>query len=107
MSFKFCAQRRFFMVAKNCQFPIFGQTRKNSFISLPFSDFFRKFAKIIGNFRKSGKTGLQQENPHKNDDFSKIVKKSTLFLKNRFTVDKIDDFFKKCQFSNDFGVFKN
>ena len=34
------------------------------------------------------KLGLQQENSHKNDDFIKIIKKSTFFLKNRFTVNK-------------------
>ena len=38
--------------------------------------------------------GLQQENPHKNDDFLKIVKKSTFFLKNRFTLDNFCRFFK-------------
>ena len=32
--------------------------------------------------------GLQQENPHKNDDFEKLSKKLTFFLKNRFTVTK-------------------
>ena len=40
--------------------------------------------------------GLQQENPRKNDDFVKIIKKSTFFLKNRFTVDNFWKFFKKC-----------
>ena len=39
--------------------------------------------------------GLQQENPRKNDDFTKIVKKSTFFLKNRLTVTNLQLFKKK------------
>ena len=38
--------------------------------------------------------GLQQENPHKNCDFAKIVKKSTFFLKNRLTAVKFGPFLK-------------
>ena len=53
---------------------------------MPFSEKFMTFPEKSENFRKSEKTGLQQENPHKNDDFAKIIKKSTFFLKNRFTV---------------------
>ena len=41
--------------------------------------------------------GLTQENPHKNDDFTKIVKKSTFFLKNRFTVNNFTYFLKNSQ----------
>ena len=40
--------------------------------------------------------GLQQENSHKIDDFVKIVKKSTFFLKNRFTVTNFSYFSEKC-----------
>ena len=36
--------------------------------------------------------GLQQENPRKNDDFTKVVKKSTFFLKNRLTAVIFDQF---------------
>ena len=49
---------------------------------------FQKIRKIFEYFEKSEKMGLQQENPHKNDDFSKIGKKATFFLKNRSTVNK-------------------
>ena len=41
--------------------------------------------------------GLTQENPHKNDDFTKIVKKATFFLKNRFTVNKKLEFSKNSE----------
>ena len=53
-----------------------------------FTEIFLKMWKISEKFWKSKKVGLQQENPPKNDDFAKIVKKLTFFLKNRFTAVK-------------------
>ena len=51
--------------------------------------------------------GLQQENPHKNDDFLKIAQKSTFFLKNRFTGTKFFMFLKNMKkFDPILGVFK-
>ena len=39
---------------------------------------------------------LQQENSHKNDDFVKIFKKLTFFLKNRLTVNNLVTILKNC-----------
>ena len=79
MSLKLVAQRRFFTVAKIANFSIFGKTWKNSLASLPFSEKFINFSKKLEIFRKSGNTGLQQENSHKIDDFAKNRQKINFF----------------------------
>ena len=51
--------------------------------------------------------GLQQENPHKNNDYGKIVKKSTFFLKNRLTGINFPLILKiKGKIDPNFGAFK-
>ena len=78
-----------------CQFFNFwANLKKQPYIFAFFGFLSWKSQKILIYPEKSEKTGLQQEKPHKNDDFAKIDKKSTFFLKNRFTVVKFRSFFK-------------